>query len=501
MAKLGNIRSKLILLLLCALAPMACTKDFADYNLNPDGTATPQPAYMFSDALVKTSGLDMEPRTNYCHAFVQYGYSDYWSGTNYVLSDDIGRRYWNNFYIPVLQNLEFILPLLKNSDRVTTYAAARIWRVFIYQKLTDYYGDIPYSQAGKALAAGIFAPAYDKQQFIYADLISELRASIALLNENPGVLVEGDQFYGGSSSQWKKLAASMLLRIGMRLIKVDEPQAALLTKEAYAYGVMTSNSDMPVLKHNANAPNGYAFNLADQHFFLHKTLVDHMRKSGDPRLKIYGGVYDKEAFLGGVITSTDTARFIGYSFNLADPLPNTRVNYAVFQPKETPFFDFQYAEVEFLVAEAILRGFVTGDANLHYQAAVTAHMQSLSLLPTAPSINNAQISDYLARNPLVNPRNPTTEGAIEQINTEFWIAGFIFDADEVYANWRRTGYPKLTPNPNTITGSSNSPGIIPRKIPYPQIEFTLNNSNATNALAAYGGMNDFNVRARVWWDK
>jgi hypothetical protein len=99
-------------------------------------------------------GLDMEPRTNYCHAFMQYGYNDFWSGTDYALSDDIAKRYWNNFYIPVLQNLEFILPLLKaNTGMVTTYAAARIWRVFIYQKLTDYYGDIPYSQAGKALRA------------------------------------------------------------------------------------------------------------------------------------------------------------------------------------------------------------------------------------------------------------------------------------------------------------------------------------------------------------
>jgi hypothetical protein len=68
----------------------------------------------------------------------------------------------------------------------------------------------------------------------------------------------------------------------MRLIKVDAPQAEALVKEAYGYGVMASNSDMPVLKHNINAPNGYAFNLSDQHFFLHKTLIDHMRASGDP---------------------------------------------------------------------------------------------------------------------------------------------------------------------------------------------------------------------------
>jgi hypothetical protein len=497
-----HTRQKLLLLVLMALAPLACTKDFADYNRNPDGASTPNPAYMFSDALVKTSGLDMEPRTNYCHAFMQYGYSDFWSGTDYVLSDDIARRYWNNFYIPVLQNLEFILPLLKaDNNRITTYAAARIWRVFIYQKLTDYYGDIPYTQAGKALANGIFAPAYDKQQFIYADLISELRAAIVLLNNNAPMAVEGDQFYNGSTAQWKKLAASLLLRMGMRLIKVDQPQAIALVKEANTYGVMASNSDMPVLKHNLNAPNGYAFNLSDQHFFLHKTLVNHMQATGDPRLKIYGGVYDKEAFLGGVIISSDTSKFKAFSFNPADPAPDTRVNYAVYQPKDTPFFDFQYAEVEFLLAEAILRGFIDGDADMHYQAGITAHMQSLALLPTSPSISNAQISAYLAKNPMVDPGNPGVERSIERINTEFWVAGFVFDADEVYANWRRTGYPKLLPNPNTTIGNSNSPGVIPRKLPYPEVEFTLNNAHVTSALIPYGGMNDFNPLARVWWDK
>lgn len=240
-----HTRHKFFLLLLMAFAPLACTKDFAEYNTNPDGVKEPNLGYMLSDALVKTSQLDMEPRTNYCAAFMQYGYSDFWSGTDYTLSDDIGRRYWNNFYIPVLQNLEYIVPLLKaKTDMATTYAAARIWRVFIYQKLTDYYGDIPYSRAGKALANGIFNPAYDKQQIIYVDLINELRASITLLNDNAPENVQGDQFYGGNTMGWKKLAASLLLRIGMRLIKVDPVQAASLVKEAATYGVMASNSTL-----------------------------------------------------------------------------------------------------------------------------------------------------------------------------------------------------------------------------------------------------------------
>lgn len=488
-----NLFNSILLFLFIALVLTSCTKDFAKYNLNPDAITSVDPGALLSDALVNTSSVDMFPRTAYCHAFMQFGYANDWAGNAYVATDDVSQRYWNNFYRPALNDLEYVVPVLKTrTDMQSTYAAARIWRVFIYQKLTDYYGDIPYSQAGKALSDKIFTPVYDPQQKIYADFVNELRESITLLTNNSSQKVSGDQFYSGNAAQWKKLAASMLLKIGMRLIKIDPTQAATLAKEAIADGVMTSNADMPVLLHNSATANGFNFTLNDgqNHFFLHKTLVTEMKVAGDPRLAIYGAVYDTFVANGGTPQSSDTTKFIGYSFKASDPAPNTRVSYDVFGQKDTPFFDFAYAEVEFLTAEAIVRGYITGSAADHYAAGITGHMQSLSKLSGNPVITNAQINAYLAKNPLP----ATSEAQIAKINTEFWVAGFVFDADEVWANWRRTGYPVLTPNPGTS-------GVIPRKIPYPQSEFTLNNANVTAALANYGGTNDFNSKARVWWDK
>jgi hypothetical protein len=489
-----NVSYKILGFLFIAAVITSCTKDFAKYNLNPDAVTSVDPGALFSDALVRTSDQDMEPRANYCHAFMQYGYSSFWSGTTYLVSDDIGSRYWNNFYRPVLNNLEYVIPVLKTQPTLaSTYAAARIWRVYVYQKLTDFYGDIPYSQAGKALSQNIFTPVYDPQQQIYADFVTELRASIALLASNSGQTVQGDQFYSGSAAQWKKLGASLLLRVGMRLIKIDPTQASALVKEAIADGVMQSNTDMPILKHSVALPNGFNFLLNDgvNHFFLHKTLVAHMQASADPRLQYYGAIYDKQISSGGTIISDTASTFIGYGFSSTDPAPTARIRYDVFGTEITPFFDFPYAEVEFLQAEAVLRGYISGDANAHFVAGVTAHMQSLSLLPTSPTITSAQISTYLTQNALTG----TTEQQIAQVNTEFWVSGFAFDADEVWANWRRTGYPALTPNPGSVSQT------IPRKIPYPQSEFTLNGANVNAALANYGGTNDFNAKARVWWDK
>lgn len=494
------------LLLLSGLA-MGCKKDLISTNVDPNNVSSVDPSLIFSAVLVGSTAndvssnpgtydMDMEPRTNYCHAFMQYGYSSFWSGTTYALSDAISSAYWNSFYTTVIKNIEYLMPILKASpELVNTYAAAKIWRVFLYQKLTDFYGDIPYSQAAKAYSENIFAPAYDPQQQIYDSLVTELQSAESLFDATKEG-VQGDQFYSGSIAQWEKLGNSLLLRIGMRLIKVDPTQAATLVKQAVAAGVMQSNADMPVLMHNASAPNGFWFNIQDEHFYLHKTLVDHMKNTGDPRLSIYGAIHSGGTPTGSTVVSTDTTQYIGYSFSASDPAPTVQVTYPIYQPANTPFFDFEYAEVEFLLAEAVLRGYISGDAGSYYQNGITADMQSLALLPTSPAITGAQITDYLNRNPLKITAPIDTQ--IAQINTEFWVAGFVFDADEVWANWRRTGYPVLTPNPNTLTDGSSSPGVIPRKMPYPQSEFTLNSTSVNNALKAYGGVNDFS--GRVWWD-
>lgn len=483
----------LTFLLVTALAT-GCTKNFEKINTNPDATTTASSASLLSDALVRTTTVDMESRFNYCHAFVQYGYSSFWSGTAYVPSDGPAASLWNNFYTPVLTNLDILIQQTKNdATQASTYAAARIWKVFIFQKLTDFYGDVPYSQSGLALTNKLYTPAYDSQQQIYASFVTELRASIALLAANSSQTVQGDQFYNGSAAEWKKLGASLLLKVGMRLIKVDATQAAALAKEAVSDGVMTSNADMPVLKHNAIFANGIYTVVQDgvEHFFLDKTLVSEMQNANDPRLAIYGAIYDKPVSNGGVITSDTPSEFIGYSFNGTDPQPTVRINASVFGQQTTPFFDYQYAEVAFLQAEAVVRGYISDNADTLYAHGVAAHMQSLALLPTNPTITSAQIKAYLTQHPLP----AATEDKINRINTEYWIAGFAFDAEDEYANWRRTGYPVLTPNPGSVSK------VIPRKMIYPQSEFTLNNANVNAALVQYGGQNTFSTAARVWWDK
>ncbi|MEN7547504.1 SusD/RagB family nutrient-binding outer membrane lipoprotein [Rapidithrix thailandica] len=470
----------------------SCDKDFGDFNLNPDAVTQVDSKLLFSDAMVSTSAMDMEPRTNYFHAFMQYGFSGFWSGTNYNISDGIVQRYWNNFYQNPVKTIEFAINQLEGEpELVNTLSAARIWRVFLYQKLTDVYGDIPYSEAGKTFLTREFTPVFDSQQAIYTDLINELREAKAAFDTGARA-VEGDQFYGGDVDKWTRLANSLLLRIGLRLLKVDATQANSLIQEAFNGGVMRNMGESPILLHNEDRPSGYNFNLGDQQFQLHKTLVDHMKTTGDPRLRIYGAIHMDQQ-----IISTDTSTYEGYSFDGTDPAATVQVSFPIFRPATNPFFHFHYTQVELLLAEAAARGIIASDAADHFAKGIRAHMQSLSTFTTNPTIPEAEIDSYLANNPL--PTGSLDE-MVEAIATEFWVAGFLFDADEVWSNWRRTGYPDLTPNPNTLTGASDSPGRIPRKLPYPRRELDVNTTEVTRALSNYNGQNDFNQSARVWWD-
>lgn len=508
MKKLINIKLFLATLMTLGIVT-SCDDGFGELNLDPDAVTSVTPGQLFSKALIHGSQVDMEPRTNYFHGFMQYGFSGFWSGTNYLISDGIASRYFNSMYSRPIKNTVFLIEEFKDDPAATnTIAAARIWRVFLFQKLTDVYGDIPYFESGKSLETRDFTPAYDSQQAIYDDLINELREAKAAFDPE-GERIRGDQFFPGGAEaaddilEWELFANSLLLRIGMRLLKVDPNLAQTLVTEALAgSGVMTSNNNMPVMKHTIEESNALNFTLGDQHFFVHKTMVDHMKRTGDPRLNIYAAVH---AEARGPVVSTDTTEYVGWSFDGDDPEETARVTFSIYRNEETPFFHFQYAQVEFLLAEAAVRGLIAGDPAAHYEAGIRAHMESLSMLPTSPSVSEAEIVAYLAANPFDDPGDPsddTDEAKINKIATEFWVSAFLFDADEAWNNWKRTGFPDLTPNPNTLDAAvgSDSPGRIPRKLPYPQAEFVNNADNVRSVLPNYGNANDFNEAARVWWD-
>ena len=404
-------------------------------------------------------------------------------------------------------------------------AISTIMKVMIFQRITDAYGDVPYSQAVQA-AQGIVTPQYDKQQDIYPALLAQLDAAIAGLSTT-GAKASGDLFYGGDVTQWKKLGYSLMVRVAMRMTKVNLTLAKTYTEKAAAAGTMTSYTDNAIVKTDAtngdtqNASAGALLTTDDfREVKWAKTLIDYLRTTSDPRLgaiaeipqagatnnadqtlvgnndpSVQLGLPNGYDLTGGTLDIRKRSDYPGPSGTGTDlaPLGNySRPRLAVYIQRNAPDFVLTYAETEFLLAEAASRGWSVGSsAATHYANGLRGAMQSLSQFGTAAAISSATIEAYVLANPL------GTANPLKQINEQYWLeTSTTFNFIEAWFNWRRSGYSALTPvnYPGNVTN-----GTIPRRMIYPASEVSNNPSGYSMGVADLSG-GDL-LTSRVWWDK
>jgi hypothetical protein len=183
--------------------------------------------------------------------------AQYWTPTaypdeaNYIW--DLRRipgNHWSRLYTNVLLDLrsakEIIQedPIMPESEKNTRLAQAEVIMVYCWQVLVDSFGDIPYSQALNSVEYP--QPTYDDGAAIYEDLITRLDAAIGNLN---GTGFEVDNLYFGDVSAWQKFAASLKLRLGIRLADVNPGLASSTVESALSTGVFTSNNDNAILNY------------------------------------------------------------------------------------------------------------------------------------------------------------------------------------------------------------------------------------------------------------
>jgi len=526
MKKVKKYRRTTALVLLAALLLCtSCNKDFGSINTDPGQIPVSQINfnYLFSNAELQTSGNtdgngyeDWRNNLIYSSCLVQHLSSilSYWDGDKYLYNAPYNSAYWDRNYPRSIANIvEVVSHTSTDTAQYNLYHIARIFKAFMFQRITDMYGDCPYFQAGQGYISGITSPRYDKQQDIYNDMLHELLDAAAKLDPSRANTVgAADLLYGGSIKSWRRFAFSEMVRLAMRLSKVDPVTAQKWVQIAVQGGVMTSNDDNAVLRHEsqsgtpvangtgliliADDPNGYR---------LSQTFVNFLRKSGDPRL----------SYLGTVCADPTQASDKGdtsYSLQLGQPNgydpPNSRtaydlmkapgwpgninrysiVNRYTFARLDAPTFYLTYGETGLLLAEAAQRGWISGDPASFYAAGVGAAMLQLGKQAGAgPS--DAAIAAWLTANPF-DPSH-----GMQQINEQYWVAGFM-DENECFANWRRSGYPALTPinYPGNVTN-----GAIPRRFTYPQSEASNNTANYNEAVSRL--TNGDNMTSRVWWDR
>jgi len=485
-----------IVLILISL--VSCTKDFESINTNPNEPDNLDPKLQFSYVLNRAASERYEQwRGNliYCSIWAQQ-LSGAWETDRYITTtEDWLSASWNVTY----QNLgKDLINIIDKTERGSNLnSMTRIFKVFVFLRLTDMYGDIPYSQANRG--AEFSEPVFDQQKDIYQSFIDELSEAVNALDPALDAVGSADILYNGDVQKWKKFGNALKLRIAIRISNVNPELAKQTGQEALNSGVMTSNADIAYVSFsgsdvdgpNANGVsevfqdfgvNGHLFRYSDE-------FVNFIINNDDPREDIFMETYLND---GSIDNSVGSGNHLGRpngidpgtdDFVFAQPRRDVMVTY------DAPAIYFSYAESEFLKAEAIVKGWVDGNAKAVYESGIYAACKQLSLYPNANEISDADIFDYFEENDVEYDE----ADAIELINTQKWIA-LLFDGIESFANYRRSGYPDISPG----FANGESGGEVPRRLRYPINEQVNNTINYTDAVARLNGGDV--ITARMWWD-
>lgn len=474
---------KKIILLIAGLSVItSCTDDLTSLNDDKKRSIEAPASTLFSNA--QRNLVDHMSSAN-VNTNIFRLLSQQWTETTYtdesrydLSTRNITQNFWNVLYRDVLRDLREAKSIIQNLEPAFTnppvdqnqWQIAEILEVYTFAVLETTYGDIPYS---KALDVDNVFPEYEDDQAIHKDLISRLDAAMGKLDPDAESYGSADLIYEGDVAQWMKFANSLKLRLGIMLADVDATTAGRVAEEAAAAGVFESNDDNAKLPYLSAAPNTNPIwvdlvQSGRRDFVAANTIVNMMLGLDDPRVPLYFTTDRNGGYTGGIYGSSNS-----YS---AFSKPSTTITDPTF-----PGVLLDYAEVEFLLAEAAARGFnVPGTAEEHYNNAITA-----SILDWGGTEEDAQL--YLA-NPKV--AYGTAAGDFRQkIGTQKWLALYN-RGHEAWTEYRRLDAPTF----NTV---ANPIADFPLRYTYPVNEQNLNTRNYDAASTAIGGDE---VTTKLFWD-
>jgi len=507
-----TIKYSALLMMMMIVAVSACDNGYDELNTSKVAALSIDPAYQLNNVTLSINGGGFAGGSQliYDLGAVQQiisPNSGVLTGANYNQDNrNATQSLWQAYYRTCVRNTVDIMNKTRDdAARANLYNMARILHSYVFMVLTDEYGDVPYTDAGKGYLEVNFFPAYDSQEDIYSSIITELSSAASSLDP-AGRIETADVLYGGDVTKWRKLANSLLLRAGMRLSNVDAAKAQQTVAAVSLTDLILTNADNAVIRHDANYQNGMGVTLngtEGANFYLAEPFVDHLIATNDPRLRSIAiryegatsgptqtpavGTFDParqigmpmghdNSTIGAVATGLGLASF--YEFSQVDRRRMTKLT--------APYFMVSAAQTQLLLAEARQRGWITaGSVAEYYEAGVRAHMEQMALFDAASAVSATAVDTYIADNPF------DAANALEQINTQYWVVSFL-NGPEVFANYRRSGFPVLVSNPYP----GKEVDFI-RRLTYPVSEGSVNEANLQAAIARMG---PDALDTRVWWD-
>lgn len=473
---------KITLLATLLLEFSACdTVDFGDTNVDPDATTQ-----VISSGLLTYAEAQVGSAVT---ADIGNHYVQYLSAITYTEASRYGTRNWDIdylYYSPLI-NLQTIIDVNTNEETALAQAAygfndnqiavAKLLKAYFFQFATDRWGMIPYSEA--LLGLENTTPAFDSQEAIYLSLFEEIDDALVLINENE-TGPTGDQMFDGDMTRWAQFGNTLKLVMALRLSNVyPEPNGVAATRfnEAMSGAITSVDENLLypfIADQSYDNPWEDRFETRED-YAVSAPLINRLLEDNDPRIDVYAE-YTRSSVNAG------TPEYVGMPYGL------TTSSYAasdvsfitsdIIYNQAAPGAIYTYAQVLFSYAEAVELGWISGSASEYYEQAIEASFDQWGA---------ADAANYIESVPL----STDAEVAMQQIAEEKWKALFL-QGYEAWAEFRRLGYPQLTPPAEPLNGDG-----IPVRQGY---DLDWSQSNEANYDAAVSAQGPDNLDTNLWWD-
>lgn len=505
--KIRNYISSIVASAIIAASTISCTDNFVEINTDPNNLPLGElNAYGVFEAMFYGMAARQGNLTwNYNSEMVQYTACTGSNGKDfhrYSFSDNNVSTVWNN-YAKWAANADHMVQLGITKEEPAAQAVGLTLKVFAMSNLTDLFGDIPYKEAFQYEQLN-WTPVFDSQEEVYAQMFEDLETANTLYSKSPVFAKPNiDLMYGGDMAKWRKFNNSLYLRLLLRVSGRPETGAAekiaTIVGNSSKYPIITSQAESASVRYTGLDPYYSYFRPEDfketqmspnkiTKTFLNLMLISGRDSEEDPRLTTMaiarGGTW--KGVQGGCSISDARVEDSGAAY----------LNYPVLCRDDAEAWLLDYSEVEFILAEAALKGYISGGdatAKSHYEKAVTASCKKWGELSTFSDTNYPITDDRISA--LLNGQlagwDRNTDHAALIGNQKFisllWV-GF-----EAYHEVRRTGYPIISIG----NGCSYNNFEYPQRLFYPTNTVGSNSVHVQEALERMGGENT--LRTPVWW--
>lgn len=483
----------------------ACNKEFEKTNTNPNNIEVTDPKTLFSNVIVSEFYNNASNAWSLGNAYSQYitnSYSYYNQPLRYQAESN--STFWDELYYSA-RDANILYTATTNP---AVEAAALTLRSYAFAQLTELWGNIPFKNALNGSQVE-FTSTFDTQQTVYTDndrgIIPCLKRADSLFSVattadfNSTEFAGGDLLFSGNSTKWRGFVNALRLRYLMRVSAKTDVSAEMQTIASNTSTLIQDATSGAILTLPTTTPYNFPSTTARSGdftiIFMNDLLYNTFKNTNDAnRMGAYFAANSNNSttttfdfsYFGGMPMVTDATTAQASAASLFNA--NFNSSYSTYAGGATSNSNvikakvISYSEQEFILAEAALKGLISGTASTYYNSGVLGAYTELGL---------SGGSNYLANTNVTLSSNTAT--ALDQIITQKWLNN-LGNSFEGWVEFRRTGYPTFSTG-----GSANlDNGKIPYRFLYPDDERTINSTNYNTAVQLMGGTDDTNYKG--WWD-